>query len=330
MPGIVSVGILVALLFTLPSFAADANKDLCKAASEWDVATVRALLAEGTDVNGKCPDGTTPLLKAAAGGITGVVEALLAQGADVKARDSDNRLSLLIGVVKDQVRFVREVPVGGQRVGAIAGDGWTALMSAALNGHGAVVQSLLNVGADANAADSAGFTALMAAALNAEATIIGILLDKGADVNAGTHTGLTALKLAAGGDTQAVNALLAKFADPNLASMDGQTAFNGRLAERRLHHRRGSLGQRRQSEHSRQRGPNGLDGGGRRNEAWTFSLGGIALRPEAGHLASVRALTARGADVGAKAKDGRTALRYAEEGGNAAIVELLKKVGAKQ
>jgi len=108
MPGIVSVGILVALLFTLPSFAADANKDLCKAASEWDVATVRALLAEGTDVNGKCPDGTTPLLKAAAGGITGVVEALLAQGADVKARDSDNRLSLLIGVVKDQVRFVRE------------------------------------------------------------------------------------------------------------------------------------------------------------------------------------------------------------------------------
>ena len=44
----------------------------------------------------------------------------------------------------------------------------------------------------------------------------------------------------------------------------------------------------------------------------------------------VQALLAKGAKVNEKNKDGKTALRIAEENGHTEIVELLKKAGAKE
>lgn len=57
------------------------------ASAKGDIAIVRALLAEGTNVNQKDKLGKTALMRAAQKGYHVIVEALLEEGADVNARD---------------------------------------------------------------------------------------------------------------------------------------------------------------------------------------------------------------------------------------------------
>ncbi len=51
---------------------------------------------------------------------------------------------------------------------------------------------------------------------------------------------------------------------------------------------------------------------------------------EKGQIERVKALLEAGADVNAKANDGRTALMWAEDSGHNEIVEILKKAEAKE
>jgi len=51
---------------------------------------------------------------------------------------------------------------------------------------------------------------------------------------------------------------------------------------------------------------------------------------EWGHIETVQALLAQGADVNAKNQDGHTALTYATEERLEDIIRLLKKSGAKE
>jgi ankyrin repeat protein len=90
---------------------------------------VKALLANGAEVNAKDNYGYTALMAAAASrrGHPEVVEALLAKGAEVNVKNEDGR---------------------------------TALMSASSAGKAEVVQLLLAKGADVNAKDNWGNTAL--------------------------------------------------------------------------------------------------------------------------------------------------------------------------
>ncbi len=75
--------VFLTCLIPLASCAADVNAQLIEAAKKGHTATVKALLAEGADVDTKTKDGSTALIWAAMHGHTDTVEALLKHGADV-------------------------------------------------------------------------------------------------------------------------------------------------------------------------------------------------------------------------------------------------------
>jgi Ankyrin repeats (3 copies) len=85
----VSVNVLLA--GTRASAQAD---DLINAANNGDLASVKALLAKGADVNAKTSYGWTALICASQHGHLEVVQALLAKGADVNAEQNNGRTAL--------------------------------------------------------------------------------------------------------------------------------------------------------------------------------------------------------------------------------------------
>src|ERR1700704_5747325 len=67
---------------------ADAGEDLLTAVRKGDAGRVKALLAQGADVNAKSPYGATPLFFAADRGNMEIMKILLDHGADVKVKDT--------------------------------------------------------------------------------------------------------------------------------------------------------------------------------------------------------------------------------------------------
>ncbi|MCC7124414.1 MAG: ankyrin repeat domain-containing protein [Acidobacteria bacterium] len=117
-----------------------------------DIATVRALLKQGVDVNAAEGDGTTALHWAARAGNAELVQMLVYGGANVKATT---------------------------RLG-----GYTPLMMAAQAGHSGVVAALIAGGADLSATSTTGTTPLMFAAQSGDTRSVTMLIEGGASVNA--------------------------------------------------------------------------------------------------------------------------------------------------
>ncbi len=125
---------------------------LADAAQQGNLATVRQLLRDGTNVDESQVDGTTALHWAVQAGDADMTALLLSAGADANMRN---------------------------RVGA------PPLLAAAINGDSEVLDLLLNAGADANMSVSAtGDTPLMLAARTGAVAAIETLIAHGADVNA--------------------------------------------------------------------------------------------------------------------------------------------------
>jgi uncharacterized protein len=143
-------GALGALAFTVALGAAAGT--VPEAAMTGDVATVKALLKSGADVNAALGDGVTGLHWAARQGHEELANTLIVAGANVKATT---------------------------RFGAI-----TPLHLAAERGAGAIVAALVKAGADANAATATGATPLMFAAGAGDVASITALLDAGAEIEA--------------------------------------------------------------------------------------------------------------------------------------------------
>ncbi|MGE0811935.1 MAG: ankyrin repeat domain-containing protein [Vicinamibacterales bacterium] len=158
------------------------------AAMSGDLATVRALLKAGADVNAAQGDGVTGLHWAARQANEELAKTLVVAGANVRATT---------------------------RFGAI-----TPLHLAAERGSGAVVQLLVKAGADVDARTSTGATALMFAAGSGDTAAVTALIDGGADVNAKeSEREQTPLIYAAAADRlDVVKLLIAKGADKNAAT----------------------------------------------------------------------------------------------------------------
>ena len=180
----------VALLAVLLSGALSTDSPVADAAMTGDLASVRALLSDGADVNAPQGDGMTALHWAARAAHADLAGLLLEAGADVDA---------------------------ATRIGA-----YTPLHLASEVGGSEVVGLLLEAGAEqtATTADVGGATPLHLAAGAGEADAVRLLLEHGGDADAReARWGQTALMYAAArGREAAVRALLEGGADPALAT----------------------------------------------------------------------------------------------------------------
>ena len=165
-----------------------ADAPVADAAQRGDAAAVRALLADGADVNAAQGDGMTGLHWAAFNGNAAIADVLVGAGADLEA----------------------VTRLGAHR----------PLHVAAKEGHAAVTALLLEAGADPSALTSTGAAPLHFAAASGDARSVSALLDHGASVDAREpEWGQTPLHFAAAlGRTRAVKALLAAGADPLIAA----------------------------------------------------------------------------------------------------------------
>ena len=87
---------IYALIFSFSGFAL--AEPMHEAAKEGDLAKVKSLIAEGSDVNVKDENGLTPLNIAATEGYKDVVEQLISNGANVGAVDNTDATPLHLAV----------------------------------------------------------------------------------------------------------------------------------------------------------------------------------------------------------------------------------------
>ena len=174
-------------LATVTWVSAAIDAPVADAAMRLDAGAVRALLADGADVDAAQGDGMTGLHWAARHGATEIVTLLLDAGAD---RGVTTRL----------------------------GD-HTPLHVASRAGRAAAVTTLLEAGADVHALTETGATSLHFAAIAGTADTLTALLDHGADINAREPVwGQTPLMFAAEANRDdALAVLLARGANPDVA-----------------------------------------------------------------------------------------------------------------
>lgn len=146
--------LLLSLILVFPlTVCAQAGKQeldeqLWEAARKGDVATVKALLDKGANVNAKFRYGTTALFKAAERGHTEVVKLLIERGADVNVKDTfygatamtwaleNKHLEVVRALLEKSAESVDDVLLTGARGGN------AALVRIALDKGGAKAESL--------------------------------------------------------------------------------------------------------------------------------------------------------------------------------------------
>ena len=155
------------------------------------VVPLLAVLALGVPVTAAGADD--PLIEAVRNADTESVRALLAQGVDVNAPQGDGATALHWAVHRNNLETAALLLGAGANANAANELGATPLWLASLSGSGAMVERLLEAGALPNAALSSGETPLMSAARAGNADAVGLLLAHSADVHATGTRGQTAL-----------------------------------------------------------------------------------------------------------------------------------------
>ena len=133
------------LIFVLMSF----NGNVIAAAEETDAGTNSA--AKGTDLK---------VYVAAKEGQLAMLKAMLANGANVNAANANGRSALMGAVYYRNRGIIRELLSEGADVDAVDAQGKTALMIAVANQYMEIIQDLLNAGADVSVKDKKEGTAL--------------------------------------------------------------------------------------------------------------------------------------------------------------------------
>lgn len=181
------IGAVAAAVWLLASLALAADAPVADAAMNGQVETVRALLADGADVNAAQGDGMTALHWAAFQDDHTLAQLLLEAEADVAAATRVGAITpLSLAASNGSVAMIEALVAAKASVNIPTTTGATPLMAAATSGSVDAVQVLLNHDAFVNARETAnGQTALMFAAWENRADVIRRLVERGA------HTGLT-------------------------------------------------------------------------------------------------------------------------------------------
>jgi ankyrin repeat protein len=262
----------------------------------------------------------TPLINAAMLGDNDAVKAALAKGADVNAK----------------------------------GDGRPAIVWAAQNGWIDVVQTLVAAKADVNLRDNIGLTALERAVdVGAKPAMVALLIKAGADVNLkygepqkSVYPGRSVLMTASSsGNREIVDLLLKAKPDVNATDDDGETALTIAVEDGHpeLIATLAKAGANMNIAYQHWtpllwaiENANAaaidelLKVGADPNKAGENGESPLMVAVTFKSAPTVAKLIAAKADVNAKDRSGYTALRYARENEDEAMVEMLVKAGAKE
>jgi ankyrin repeat protein len=192
---------------------------LSAACAGGNMALITLLLESKADPNGPLLSGETPLMTAVDNGRLDAAVALLDHGADANRRESKGgQTALMWAVVAKDPSIVKLLVDHGADVRARSNGDFSALLFAAQQGDAASGRLLLQAGADANdARKKDGMTALMVATASGHTAFSVLLMDSGANANLADAAGYTALHhVASTGDRgDLVKALLEHGARPN-------------------------------------------------------------------------------------------------------------------
>ena len=295
------------VLLALVSVGATANDlRLVQAARDRDAASVRALLAEGADVNATQPDGTTALHWAAHRDDLDTADLLIRRDANVNAMNELGATPLWVSCVHGGAPMIERLLQAGADVNAALPSGETPLMTAARTGIVEAVRALLNHGADVDAIElSRGQTALMWAVAQRHTDVAGLLIQHGADVRARSSIRRVIVNTGtAGGDAQFEGSMVVP------EDRGGYTALlfaarHGDVASARLL----------------------LDAGADANDTAPTGTSALVVAAHGGHTALATFLLEQGADPNA-ADAGYTALHAAVLRGDDELLQALLAHGA--
>ena len=295
------------VLLALVSVGATANDlRLVQAARDRDAASVRALLAEGADVNATQPDGTTALHWAAHWDDLDTADLLIRRDANVNAMNELGATPLWVSCVHGGAPMIERLLQAGADVNAALPSGETPLMTAARTGIVEAVRALLNHGADVDAIElSRGQTALMWAVAQRHTDVAGLLIQHGADVRARSSIRRVIVNTGtAGGDAQFEGSMVVP------EDRGGYTALlfaarHGDVASARLL----------------------LDAGADANDTAPTGTSALVVAAHGGHTALGTFLLEQGADPNA-ADAGYTALHAAVLRGDDELLQALLAHGA--
>ncbi len=195
-----------------PLHAADQRSPLVIAATMPDLSALRALIADGADVN-LAANGTTPLLAATKDSYDGRAEAvmtLISNGADVTLTDAAGNSPLHFAALTRDPGVAQVLIDAGAQINAINREGMTPLALAAEAANWSVLEFLLKCGARAEVAGATSALLFAAAVDGDDPRGVKALLKAKAKVDSRGPNGRTALMVAALADNaEIVDVLIA-------------------------------------------------------------------------------------------------------------------------
>ena len=273
---------------------------------------VESLVADGVDINAKDNRGWTPLLCALASGHEDTVALLLGNGADPERANVEGNTPLIFAAAKDNVEVVREILARGVNADASPNYfGATPLYFAAEFGAIGAARVLIEAGANVGHHTSTGMqpNVLMAAALNGHLDCVELLLQHGALLEARDANGNTPLTYAANrGHAKVTAFLLNAGANPNAANRYEWTA----LMQATEAHRIGSVRQL-------------VEAGADVNAVRQYGATTLMTAAEYSTPEIVQYLVDQGADPRVKASREWTALRWAEQRKDPAMIRIVRR-----
>lgn len=208
---------ILASLTVLPFASSGSESDkafpLHAAASRNDVAGIRRLLAEGTQIDARDGSGATALLVAAHGNQLEAARALIEAGADVNAKDGISDSPYLYAGARGHLAILKMTLSHGADLKSTNRYGGTALIPAAERGHVETVRTLIDAGVAVDHVNRLGWTALLEAVILGDGgerhqQIVGLLLKAGANVNLADKDGVTPLRHARTKGQKQIEAML--------------------------------------------------------------------------------------------------------------------------
>jgi uncharacterized protein len=184
------------------------NGQFVMAARTGVVERVKALLAEGANIDSRDRNGDSPLNMAASKGNVALTDTLLAAGADVNLANVAGVTPLMGATFSGNAQIVKKLLAAGAKIDPVDRVKKNAATYAAGNGCAECLTELLRAGTLVNAPLENDLTLLMWAAAYGGESSVRLLLAQGADRNLKDKRGKTAADMALEGNHLGVVALL--------------------------------------------------------------------------------------------------------------------------